>query len=140
MVTSRRDFIKKSSLIALAAGVPLSRLERTAASQGEVPSVASGLNKTAFEAQLNTIFLIHDGASRVGIKLVDVTDLPRWGATTQREAFSLLFRGDRATALKQNTYLIEHETLGLFSFLIVPVMRRQKSAVYYEAIINRLNP
>lgn len=140
MGTSRRDFLKKGSLVALAAAVPLSRLERAAAGEGEFPSVAPGLNKTAFDAQLNTIFIIRDGASRVEIRLVDVTDLPRRGGVAQKEAFSLLFRGDRVTALKQNTYLIEHENLGLFSFLIVPVMRREKSAVYYEAIINRLNP
>ncbi len=41
MGTSRRDFIKKGSLVALVAGLPLSLIERTAAS--EICCVFSGL-------------------------------------------------------------------------------------------------
>ena len=140
MGTSRRDFIKKGSLVALVAGVPLSLVERTAASEIAASSVASGLNKAAFLAQLNSTFLINEGASKVAVRLVDVTDLPKRGAHARKEAFSLLFKGDKATALEQNTYLIEHEKLGLFSFLVVPIMSKNKSARHYEAIINRLNP
>jgi len=140
MGTSRRDFIKKGSLMALVAGVPLSLVERTAASENTSASVAFGLNKAAFLAQLNSTFLVHEGASKVAVRLVDVTDLPRRGASARKEAFSLLFKGDKATALEQNTYLIEHEKLGLFSFLVVPIMSKDKSARHYEAIINHLNP
>src|SRR6185295_3528287 len=136
MGTSRRDFIKKGSLVALLAGVPLSLVERTAASETAAASVAFGLNKAAFLAQLNSTFLINEGASKVAVRLVDVTDLPRRGANARKEAFSLLFKGDKATALEQNTYLIEHEKLGLFSFLVVPIMSKDKSALHYEAIIN----
>ncbi len=140
MGTSRRDFIKKGSLVALVAGVPLSLVERTAAREIAASSVAFGLNKAAFLAQLNSTFLINEGASKVAVKLVDVTDLPKRGAKASKEAFSLVFKGDKATALEQNTYLIEHEKLGLFSFLLVPIMSKDKSARHYEAIINRLNP
>ena len=140
MGTSRRDFIKKGSLVALVAGVPLSLVERTAASETAMPSVAFGLNKAAFLAQLNSTFLISDGVSKVPVKLVDVADLPRRGAGGQKEAFSLVFRGDHATPLKQDTYLIDHEKLGMFSFLVVPVLSKKKRALYYEAIINRLHP
>ena len=141
MGTSRRDFIKKGSLVALVAGVPLSLVERTAAaSETAAPSVAFGLNKAAFLAQLNSTFLINEGASKVAVRLVAVTDLPRRGASAGKEAFSLLFKGDKATALKQNTYLIELEKLGLFSFLVVPIMSNDKSGFHYEAIINRLHP
>ena len=135
MRTSRRDFIKKGSLVALIAGVPVSLAERTAASEAAVPSGAFGLNKAAFLAQLNSTFLINEGASKVAVRLVEVADLPRRGASVRKEGFSLLFRGDKAIALKQNTYLIEHEKLGLFSF-----MSKDKSALQYEAIINRLHP
>lgn len=140
MGTSRRDFMKKGSLVALAAGVPVSLVERAVASETAAPSVAFGLNKAGFLAQLNSTFLINEGASKVAVKLVDVADLPRRGASARKEAFSLMFRGNQATALKQDTYLIEHDELGLFSFLIVPVMSKDKSALYYEAIINRLHP
>ena len=50
------------------------------------------------------------------------------------------FRGDRGTPLKQDTYLIEHNKLGAFSFLIVPVKTSDENAPYYEAVINRLYP
>lgn len=140
MGTSRRDFIKKGSLVALVAGVPVSLAERTAAGETAVPSSAFGLSKAAFLAQLNSTFLINEGGSKVAVRLVDVADLPRRGAKSRKEAFSLLFRGDKATALKQSTYLIEHEKLGLFSFLMVPIMSKDKRALHYEAIINRLHP
>jgi len=140
MRTSRRDFLKKGSLVALAAGVPVTLAERAAGSETVVPSLAFGLTKAAFMAQLNTDFLINEEGGKVAVRLVDVTDLPRRGASVRKEAFSLLFRGDKATALKQNTYLIEHEKLGLFSFLLVPIMSKDKSALHYEAIINRLHP
>ncbi|MGH9871618.1 MAG: DUF6916 family protein [Pyrinomonadaceae bacterium] len=140
MGTSRRDFLKKGSLVALIAGVPAGLAARVAASEAAAPSVALGLTKAAFLAQLNTNFLINEGSTKVKVKLVEVTDLPRRGAGSQKEAFSLMFRGAEATALKQNTYLIEHEKLGLFSFLVVPVMRRKNGVANYEAIINRLHP
>jgi hypothetical protein len=140
MGTSRRDFLKKGSLVALVAGVPVTLAEKVAASEMAAPSAAFGLTKAAFLAQLNTNFVINDGSAKVRLKLVDVDDLPRRGASAQKEAFSLVFRGDHANPLKQSTYLIEHEKLGLFSFLVVPVLRKKKSALYYEAIINRLHP
>jgi len=140
MGTSRRDFLKKGSLVALVAGVPVTLAEKVAASETAAPSVAFGLTRAAFLAQLNTNFVINDGSAKVKVKLVEVDDLPRRGASGQKEAFSLMFRGDHASPLKQSTYLIEHEKLGLFSFLVVPVLSKKKSALYYEAIINRLQP
>jgi hypothetical protein len=139
MSTSRRDFLKKGSLVALAVGVPVSLAERAIGSERAVSSNEFGLNKAAFLAQLNTNFLIAEGASKVAVRLVDVSDLRR-GARGDKEAFSLVFRGNRARALKQNTYRFEHDKLGKFSFLVVPIMSRDKSAFYYEAIINRLHP
>jgi hypothetical protein len=139
MSTSRRDFLKKGSLVALAVGVPVSLAERALGSERAISSNEFGLNKAAFLAQLNTDFLIAQGASKVAVRLVDVSDLPRRGASARKEAFSLVFRGNRARALKQNTYLFEHDKLGRFSFLVVPIMRKDKSAFYYEAVINRLH-
>jgi hypothetical protein len=138
MATSRRDFLKKGTLVALAAGVPASLADKVAGRPSVTPA-GIGLTRAAFEAQLNTEFLI--GASKVALKLVDVTDLDsKKKQAPGREAFSLLFRGDRSTPLRQDTYLIEHKSLGMFSFLIVPVMRKEKSTQYYEAVINRLHP
>ena len=141
MSTSRRDFLKKGTVLALATGVPLGIAEKIAGSERVKPSVGFGLTRAAFQAHLNTDFLIEDGDSKVTLKLTEIEDLgSRRNARQGKEAFSLLFKGDHSTPLNQKTYLIHHESLGIFSFLIVPVMSRDKRSLHYEAIVNRLNP
>ena len=140
MSTSRRDFLKKGSLVAMAVGVPVSMAEWAAGSEKAFSTNAFHLNQAAFLAQLNTDFLFAHGGSKVSVRLVDVSDLPRQGAAKRGEAFSLVFRGNRAKTLKQNTYVIEHDKLGVFSFLVVPIMRKDKTATYYEAVVNRQRP
>jgi hypothetical protein len=51
--------------------------------------------------------------------------------------FSLLFRGPGEAPLKQDTYTFEHQSLGPMVMFIVPVLAREKSHQYYEAIFNR---
>lgn len=142
MATSRREFLKKSTMVALATGVPLSLIHKVAGREMSVlPNAGSDLTKAAFGAQLNTQFRINDGGSQVLVKLVEVSNLRRGKAVRQdREGFSLVFRGSLSSALKQNTYLLEHETLGKFSFLLVPVMSKDKHAMYYESVVNCLYP
>ena len=139
MSTSRRNFLKSGSLVALAVGAPISFVSRAAGSERTQPSSGFSLDKSAFLSQLNTDFLIAQGGTKARVRLVDVSDLPRRDAKVRGEGFSLVFRGNRARALKQATYVIEHNKLGQFSFLVVPIMRKDKSANYYEAVINRLH-
>ncbi len=136
MATSRRNFLRSGSLVALAAGIPLASLERVLGADRTAPSIA-GLTRKNFADHLNTNFVIHHAQSKVSVRLVEVENLRI--ATPYGEAFSLLFRGDYSTALTQNTYVIEHGKLGRFSFLLVPMGTRDKSAAFYEAIINRLH-
>lgn len=141
MSTSRRDFLKTGSLVALAAGVPMGLAEKVMGREHFAFSSGLGLSKAAFMAQLNTDFLISDAGATSRVKLVSVKDLPRVQSfDSKKEGFSLLFRGEQISPLKQNTYLIEHSRLGTFSFLLVPVMTKDKSAPHYEAIINHLRP
>ena len=142
MSNSRREFLKRGTLMALAAGVPLSFSEQVLGGEVTPSSAGSGLmDRAAFEKQLHTEFLLNHGAAKVPVKLVDVTNLAsRKHNQPGKEAFSLIFRGAKETTLCQDTYLIEHEKLGMFSFLIVPVKIRNNHAAHYEAIINRLNP
>jgi len=130
MSTSRRDFLKKGSLVALVAGVPLSLAERVLGNEPLASSAGLGLSKAAFMAQLNTEFLINEQNAKRKVKLVAVEDLLQ---TNQ-------FRVDQTTTLKQDTYLIEHARLGAFSFLLVPVRTADKKMLHYEAIINHLHP
>jgi len=123
--------------MALAAGVPLSLTEKAF---GTTKSTAAGLNMAAFKSQLGTSFHINHQASKVNFKLVDVTSFAsRKQTAAGKEGFSLLFRGPKGTTLKQDTYLIEHEQLGMFSFLVVPVGTKDARAPHYEAVINRLH-
>jgi len=140
MKSSRREFLKRGTLGALAAGVPLG-LSQKASARGAAGSTAALLNMAAFKSQLGTSFTINHEAAKVKVKLVDVTNLAsRKQTAAGKEGFSLLFRGPQENILKQNTYLIEHAQLGMLSFLIVPVGTRDTRSPYYEAIINRLNP
>ena len=146
-MVSRRNFLKKGTLGALAAGVSLGLTEKAAAlnSSASAAGVAATdpgarLDRAAFTSQLNTTFRIKVGSRATQLKLVDVVDLGSRGeGSAKREAFALTFRGDKQSALKQETYSIEHPRLGEFSFLVVPAPPRDGSARYYEVNINRLH-
>ena len=141
MSSSRRDFLKRGTWMALAAGVPLSLGEKALGMGIPTGSAGAGLSKAAFESQLDTTFLINQEASKVAVKLVEVANLSsRKENKAGKEGFSLVFRGPKDTNLQQNTYLIEHEKLGMFSFLIVPIKPKNKRGAHYEAVINRLHP
>jgi len=139
MTTSRRNFLKNGTLGALAAGVSLGITEPDfgrAALSSTAPRLL--LDRAAFQAHLRTDFFI--GISKVCITLIEVLNLgSKRSADGKREAFTLTFRGDNASPLKQDTYMIEHDKLGMFSLFLVPVVSRDKSGRYYEAVINRLH-
>ena len=134
---SRREFLKRGMFGALAAGVPLALTEKAF---GMGTATMAGLNMASFKSQLGTSFQINHQASKVKITLVDVTNFAsRKQAAAGKEGFSLLFRGPKETSLKQDTYVIEHEQLGMFSFLVVPVGTKDTRGPHYEAVINRLH-
>ena len=139
MKSSRREFLKRGTFVALTAGVPLAITEK-AFGMGTAASTAAGLSMASFKSQLGTSFQINHQASKVKFTLVDVSNFASLKQTAAgREGFSLLFRGPKETPLKQDTYLIEHKELGMFSFLIVPVGTKDTRAPHYEAVINRLH-
>ena len=140
MSSSRREFLKRGTFVALAAGVPLGLAEK-AFGLGTAKSVAGlKLNLESFEDQLGTNFSIKHETSSVNMRLVRVTNFASQKQTEAgKEGFSLLFRGPKETTLKQDTYVIEHEQLGMFSFLVVPVGTKDTRGPHYEAVINRLH-
>ncbi|MCU1265473.1 MAG: hypothetical protein JWM21_1791 [Acidobacteria bacterium] len=139
MITSRRSFLKHGSLLALAVGIPAGLTRTVLAGTFVSPPSALDLTMANFVAQLNTTFQIGQGSSKVALKLIEVANLGPKLTSGGREAFLLAFRGNNATPLKQDVYHIEHEKLGRFSLLVVPVVSRDKSAGAYEVIINRLH-
>ena len=149
MATSRRKFIKAGAIGALLASFPLKATAREffepAAGAHITNSGTVGiLDMRAFEQHLNSEFRIHhDNVKITSIKLVEVKDLRSPSAANTRgvdskECFSAVFLGARRPGLRQNTYTIEHGSLGKFSLLLVPV-GMSKNEQYYEAIFNRLH-
>lgn len=139
MSSSRREFLKRGMFTALAAGVPLSLTEK-ASGMVTASSSTAGLSMAAFKSQLGTSFFINQETSKVKATLVKVASFAsRKEAANGKEGFTLLFRGSKETTLKQDTYLIEHRELGMFSFLVVPVQTKDTRAAHYEAVINRLH-
>src|ERR1043165_5810904 len=88
MSSSRRDFLKRGTLVALAAGVPLTL---TGKASGIGTSTATGLNLTAFKSQLGTNFFINHQAAKVKMTLVNVTNFAsRKQTAAGKEGFSMI--------------------------------------------------
>ena len=139
-MTSRRKFLKQGTLGALAAGLSFGLGDKVRAGAVSSSSLPPGLNREAFASQLHTTFHIKRGSETVPLKLIDVANLgSKRTGRGQREAFALVLRGSDATSLEQDTYVIEHEKLGTFSFLMVPIGSRNKNSRHYEININRLH-
>jgi len=154
MVVSRRGFMKRGSLLVLAAGATLSSADRIFGRdagfedprlpQDDLPpkgnkSAVFNFTKATFTPYVDTVFRIYPDSSKALkttlVSVGDVGPVPDKRANG-RECFVLRFRGTET--LQQNTYTIEHEVLGRFELFLVPAGRNKKS-VYYQAVINRLN-
>jgi hypothetical protein len=91
--------------------------------------------KAAFLSYLNSIFQISNGFTVVEAALLKVDDMP---SAKGGECFSLLFRGG-SQALPQDTYTINHPSLGRFLLFLVPTGSDDNGAQGYLATINRLS-
>lgn len=154
MSISRRKFLRAGTLVALAAALPVGVLGQSRKDKNGIQMTPTdpqnpidpietdplaNYNRAAFSSYLNSIFQLHTGYSVVAVALVEVKDLlPPSTAVNGRECFSLLFRGGRV-ALRQNTYRIDHPSLGSFLLFLVPGGPDDNGAQSYVAIINRLD-
>jgi hypothetical protein len=147
MSISRRKFLKVGTLVALSAAIPVSvfgqnRKDGDGNPVDQQPIQLDPLahyTRSAFSSYVNSIFQIYTGYSVVEVALAEVNDLMPAGSTPAngRECFSLLFRGG-IVALPQNTYRIDHPSLGSFKLFLVPGSPDNVGAQSYVAIINRL--
>jgi hypothetical protein len=131
-------------LAALFAAVPLKNVTgQTWIDRGDDPTDDQGgqndplanYTKATFISYLNSVFQLHTVSGVVAVTLLNVDDMapPKGG-----ECFSLLFRGG-GSALRQDTYTIDHAALGTFKLLLVPVGTDDNGAQGYLATINRLS-
>ena len=89
-------------------------------------------------------FLVHSSEGRglplhllrVDLKAPSPRDNPN-APDAAFEKFSLVFAGNRAQQLPQETYTFEHPRLGHFEMFIVPVYSRDPAVHKYEAVFNR---
>ena len=148
MSGSRRKFLKAGMLAALFAAVPLKSVLSQSwkdrdgnPNEGNSPGVQNNdplasYSKAAFVSYLNSIFQLHTGFSVVAVTLLKVDDMM---AAKGGECFSLLFRGGGGSALPQNTYTVDHPSLGRFQLFLVPTGPDDNGAQGYLATINRLS-
>jgi hypothetical protein len=149
MSITRRKFLRAGTLVALAAAIPLRGAGQQIRkgndgnpidqSKDVAADPLSQYGKSAFSSYLNSIFRLYTGYSTIDVALVEVKDLTPGANTAQTgaECFSLLFRGGNV-ALPQNTYKIEHPSLGTFPLFLVPGAPDDNGAQSFVAIINRL--
>ena len=74
------------------------------------------------------------------LQLIEAVELRKSSSALAKgeEVFSLVFRGSTNHPITQDTYTLQHETIGAFPLFIVPISLEQDK-VYYEAIIDRRN-
>lgn len=143
MSITRRKFLRAGTLLALSAAFPLETVlaqqspkEKDGNPFDQSTDNLSNYNKAAFSSHLNSIFRLYTGYSTVEVALLEVKDMKPAGSAG--ECFSLVFRGGDK-ALGQNTYWLEHHSLGTFQLFMTPGGADDNGAQSFVAIINRIS-
>jgi hypothetical protein len=97
----------------------------------------SNLTAETFAENLNTKFRVRAETPRpVELELVEVKEYtPRSNEHGGMERFSLFLNGPRDIYLPQQTYALEHASMGELELFIVPV-GRDEHALRYEVVFN----
>ena len=159
MAISRRKFVKAGALVFLAAGIPTvapgaTNSKSSAAGTSPAPTMptppphgaAAGslrsFSLATFTPHLNSSFRIHAEQGATDIKLVKALDLKANNSEAHRmaagECFSLMFLGFGRESLEQETYTVEHGSLGKFEMFLVPILEKNRGTQHYQAIFTRL--
>lgn len=165
MSTSRRRFLKSSAIATLCAGISLStpvfgfeqQQDKSSSNRNfDTPYEAKTdpvfyYTRATFEPHLKTDFSVRAGTLTSVLTLVEVKDCAppakidsahtKGAAKVSGECFSVLFHADRELSPLQTIYKFEHGALGKFSLFVSRVVKHDDSdEIYYEAIINRVQP
>jgi hypothetical protein len=141
-MSTRRRFLRDSSLAAAAALVPTGALAELIRSR---TLSLDQVHFAAFAANVGTTFwVLQDQAPATGLELAQAQASPPPANAIQaaapdawNEKFSLLFRGLPSQPLEQDTYLFEHGNIGRFAMFIVPIGSPDAGYPIYQAIFNR---
>ena len=150
MKSTRRNFLKRSGTVALAAALIGPFASAFGQNRGSVDHLTSGplaastdplsyLTQKDFISYIGEVFeLRRDGQRPVKVRLTEATELHS-SFNEKRgyvgESFSLLFESTGKSRLAGDLYDFDHYALGKFSLLVTPVGR---SGTEYEAIVNRI--
>jgi len=138
--------MKSGTLVVLSAGLPL---KVAAESLNPVSGVidptttnSSKLNLNSFAKYLRTDFQFSGpGIPNIRAKLIEVHDLKSQDQQSanapSKECFSAVFVASAGAPFRQDTYTVEHGSLGKFSMFLVP-SRYGTNGIQYEAVFNRL--
>lgn len=150
---SRRSFLQSGSKLGLASmftgslgsivfgQTNSSTLGRSVPQDAVVDSLYN-ITRTMFTQNLKTKFGVSlSGSKLTTMTLVEVNDLNQPSTmnngTTNRDCYSLVFSDRSNRTLGQNTYNIEHPTLGKFQLFIVQG-GQNGSETRYTGVINRV--
>ena len=102
------------------------------------------ISRAMFKESLRTPFEVSLGGVKITtMTLIEVNEhAPAFAnndGTTSRDCYSLVFTAPSNRALGQNTYTINHSTLGKFQLFIVQG-KQKGSQIRYGALINRVFP
>ena len=139
---SRTGLLKLGAVAALVLGAgPAAKAveSATAPAATEEPAVTTRvggprhLRLATYVPLVGSTFKIHrTGASPLSVKLAAATRLHGVG-----ESFSLVFRGHANAKLGQETYNLEHPSLGTFPLFVVPIGRATKGQDF-QVVVNRI--
>ena len=88
-----------------------------------------------FENCLNQQFTFQLDDGSVELQLTSVEKHPNSDTVNDVQVFSAIFRGDNTITLPQQTYAIEHDTMGSMHLFIVPIGPDDKG-MRYEAVFS----
>ena len=88
-----------------------------------------------FRGCLNQLFTLELNGTTHPLKLVSADKLTHSATVGEREAFSLVFRGNNGLNLPQQIYRISHEHMGAMDIFIVPI-GPDEEGMCYEAVFS----
>jgi hypothetical protein len=144
-MSSRREFLAKCS--GLTAGVMMGPMRALGQPFDFLPR-SSSVDQISFSelaCQVNTKFRVHAATGKVvELELMQASldpKLPQQGKKPAPDAdyekFSLIFSGPRRELLEEKALKFEHDQLGCFELLVLPVFTRKPDKVNYQAVFNR---
>lgn len=138
MTISRRKFLGRSSVLSVAALLPLTVRARANAGSS---SLADGLEllgrltRESFAENVNTTFELQ--VSAMNVQQLELKSVSRKTRSKHHETFDLVFAG-KEKPFGQGTYLVEHSRLGSFPLFVVPIGSGKVGALY-QAVFMRLS-